>query len=387
MNSHPKGKIRVMRIIARMNIGGPAVQVSGLMQGLNTSEFEHRLYSGNCSLDEADYLEAFGTNFEVTRIPGLGRRVSLTEDVRALINLVRHIRAFKPDVIHTHTAKAGVLGRLASMISLHPSILVHTYHGHLLHGYFRGLKKFLVIYTERILSLFTDQLLAVGSKVRQDLLEVGVGKIQSFSIMPPGLAIGALPDKFLSKKSLGLDAEIVTCAFIGRVTQIKRPDRFLDVVAEIKRREVPIHFYIAGDGDLQKKCDERIWRENLPVTVLGWRSDIETILSAADIVLLTSDNEGTPLCLIQAGMAKIPVVTTDVGSISEIVINESTGLITTFEITSIADALIRLAEDPDLRINFGKNAQEFTLKNFSVKRLVSEHERLYMKLLSNRARF
>ena len=302
------------------------------------------------------------------------------------MNLIRHIRAFKPDVIHTHTAKAGVLGRLASMISLHSSIRVHTYHGHLLHGYFRGFKKFLVISMEKSLAHFTDQLLAVGNKVRQDLIEVGVGELSRFDLMPPGLTIGALSDKHSSKKSLGLDVEKVNCAFIGRVTQIKRPDRFLDVVAEVKRRDVPIHFFMAGDGDLLEMCEERIRKENLPVTVLGWRSDIEVILSAADIVLLTSDNEGTPVCLIQAGMAKIPVVATNVGSISEIVINEVTGLVTPIEITSIVDALLRLVGDAELSISLGRNAQDFTLQNFSLTRLIQDHEELYKKLISNRVK-
>ena len=386
MNNDSNRKIRVMRIIARMNIGGPAVQVSGLMQGISSDDFEHRLYAGTCSLDEADYLEAFDTGIEVTRVPGLGRRVSLLEDVKAFVNLIHHIRTFKPDVIHTHTAKAGVLGRLASMTSLHSSIRVHTYHGHLLHGYFRGFKKFLVISIEKSLAQFTDQLLAVGNKVRQDLIEVGVGELSRFDLMPQGLTIGALSDKYSSKKSLGLDVEKVNCAFIGRVTQIKRPDRFLDVVAEIKRRDVPIHFFMAGDGDLLEMCEERIRKENLPVTVLGWRSDIEVILSAADIVLLTSDNEGTPLCLIQAGMAKIPVVATNVGSISEIVINEVTGFVTPIEITSIVDALLRLVSDADLSISLGRNAQDFTSHNFSLARLIQDHEELYKKLISNRAK-
>jgi glycosyltransferase involved in cell wall biosynthesis len=381
-----KTQIRVMRIIARMNVGGPAVQVSGLMRGFNSNDFDHRLYTGFCAADEADYLDTVASDVKATRIEGFGRRVSLSGDVKAFVSLIKEIKSFKPHVIHTHTAKAGFLGRIASIISLQPSIRVHTFHGHLLNGYFGSFKRRLVITAEQILAIFTHELLAVGDKVRQDLLAAGIGKLSKFGLMPPGLEIGELPNKTESQESYGLSTATLQCAFIGRVTQIKRPDRFLDVVSEIKKRGVEFEFFMAGDGELLDACRERIMREQLPVKVLGWQSNIDKVLAAADIVVLTSDNEGTPLSLIQAGMAGLPVVTTRVGSVPEVVLDGATGIITSLDILEIANALEKLAKDSTLRAQLGAAAKEFTLANFGVKRLVHDHEELYKKLLANRAK-
>ncbi len=387
MNPHDKSPIRVMRIIARMNVGGPAVQVSGLMRGFNGTEFDHRLYTGFCAIDEADYLDSVATDVKANRIEGLGRRVSLRGDIRAFLSLVKVIREFKPHIIHTHTAKAGFLGRLASLVSLQKSVRVHTFHGHLLNGYFGSLKRTLVVIAEKFLALITQQLLAVGDKVRQDLLEAGIGSKEKFGLMPPGLAIGNLPSKNDALVFFGLNHERLQCAFIGRVTQIKCPDRFLDVVSEVKKRSIGLDFFMAGDGELLEVCRDRIIAENLPVKVLGWQSNIEKVLSAADIVVLTSDNEGTPLSLIQAGMAGLPVVSTNVGSVPEVVLDNVTGLITSLDVQEIADALEKLVSDKALRAQLGIEAQEFTLANFAVRRLVQDHEVLYKKLLSSPTKF
>lgn len=378
--------IRIMRIIARMNVGGPAVQVSGLIRGFNPSEFDHRLYTGFCAADEADYLDTVARDVTAIRIAGFGRRVSLGGDIKAFVLLVKEIRSFKPHVIHTHTAKAGFLGRIASIISLKPSIRVHTFHGHLLYGYFGPIKRSLVVLAEKVLALFTHELLAVGVKVRQDLLDAGVGNLEKFGVMPPGLAIAHLSPKKESQESFGISSSKLQCAFIGRVTQIKRPDRFLDVVSEVMKRGAEVEFFMAGDGELLDMCQERITREDLPVKILGWQSDIEKVLSASDVVILTSDNEGTPLSLIQAGMAGLPVVTTNVGSVPEIVLDGTTGIITGLDVDEIANAIEKLVNNSELRYQLGSTAQEFTTANFGVQRLVDDHENLYKKLLANRAR-
>lgn len=386
MNTEDAGPIRVMRIIARMNVGGPAVQVSGLMRGLSATEFDHRLYTGFCAHNEADYLDTVATDISASRIEGFGRRVSVSGDIKAFISLVQEIRSFKPHVIHTHTAKAGFLGRIASIVSFHPSIRVHTFHGHLLNGYFGSFKRFLVVLAEKILSIFSHQLLAVGDKVRQDLLAAGVGKLKKFSLMPPGLQIRELPNKTAARDFYGLSSQNLQCAFIGRVTRIKRPDRFLDVASEIERRGLNIEFFIAGDGELLESCRARIASQDLPVKILGWQSNIERVLAAADIVVLTSDNEGTPLSLIQAGMSALPVVTTKVGSVPEVVIDGVTGFVTDLDVQEIADALEKIAKSTELRARMGASAQEFTLSNFGVDRLVNDHEQLYKKLLASRAK-
>lgn len=382
-----QNKIRIMRIISRMNVGGPAVQIAGLMRGLNTDEFVQRLYTGDCESDEADYLDLVAHDLQVFRIKNLGRRVSPLSDIRALLSLIVAIRRFKPHIIHTHTSKAGLLGRIASILSLHQSIRVHTFHGHLLNGYFGNFYKLILIYVERILALMTHKLLAVGEAVRDDLLNENIGNSSKFELMPPGIKIGELPQKSKALNALGLDGERIQCAFIGRVTQIKRPDRFLDVVKEIKTRNLEINFFIAGDGEKMKNCYKLIQSEDLPVTILGWQANIERILAAADMVLLTSDNEGMPVSLIQAGMAGLPVVATNVGSVSEVVLHNATGIITSLETVAIADAVEKLLTNRNLRKEYGVAAQEFTHRTFSVQILIRRHEDLYRKLFTNQATF
>lgn len=378
----PAKQIRVMRIIARMNVGGPAVQVSGLMRGFDNQVFKQELLTGYCSTDEADYLEKVATDVQAIRIDGLGRSIKPRADLTALFAIIREIRRFKPDVIHTHTAKAGVVGRIASILSGHKSIRVHTFHGHLLNGYFGAGKTKLVILVEKFLAHFTDQLLAVGAKVKDDLLAAGIGNQNKFAVMPPGLQLAEVPSRAAARSELDLIDDGIYCAFIGRITQIKRPDRFLDVVSEIKSRGIDLHFIVAGAGELLDYCQNRAKAENLPIRFLGWREDIEVILAAADFVLLTSDNEGTPLSLIQAGMVGIPAVATNVGSTNEIVLNDETGILTDLSVGQLADAVAKIASDSDLRAKMGAAGKEYTLARYGVARLVKDHQDLYLRLIN-----
>ena len=390
MNQEAKGqvnrapKVRVLRIIARMNVGGPAVQVSGLMRGFDQEAFEQELLTGFCAADEADYLERVATDIKATRIDGLGRSIKPRADLTALFAIIKEIRVFKPDVIHTHTAKAGVVGRLASILSGHKSIRVHTFHGHLLHGYFGAGKTMLVIFVEKFLAQFTNQLLAVGKKIQDDLVAVGIGNESKFAVVPPGLQLASVPSKHDARLELGLDSEEIYCAFIGRITKIKRPDRFLDVVAKVRASGAKVHFVVAGAGEQLQYCQDRVSAESLPVTFLGWREDIEVVLAAADFVILTSDNEGTPLSLIQAGMIGIPVIATNVGSTNEIVVDGETGFLTNLSVGQLAEAVTKLAQNSDLRIVMGAAGQKYTIARYGVARLVKDHQDLYTNLFNRK---
>ena len=375
-------KVRVLRIIARMNVGGPAVQVSGLMRGFDQKAFEQELLTGFCAADEADYLEKVATDVKAIRIDGLGRSIKPRADLTALFAIIKEIRLFKPDVIHTHTAKAGVVGRIASLLSGQRSIRVHTFHGHLLHGYFGTAKTKLVILIEKLLALFTDQLLAVGKQVQDDLISVGIGNAKKFAVMPPGLQLANVPTKAAARLELGLETDEIYCAFIGRITQIKRTDRFLDVASRVQADNVKVHFIVAGAGEKLQYCQDRVNSENLPVSFLGWREDIEVVLAAADFVILTSDNEGTPLSLIQAGMVGIPVVATNVGSTNEIVVDGQTGFLTDLSVDQLSEAVAKLASDSDLRAKMGAAGKDYTLARYGVERLVKNHQDLYLRLLN-----
>lgn len=385
MEQRAESKVKVMRIIARMNVGGPAVQVSGLMRNLNNEVYEHRLFTGDCSSSEADYLETTATDLECIKVHGLGRKISLLGDIRAFLILIHHIRNFQPDIIHTHTSKAGVIGRLASFFSGVNSIRIHTFHGHLLYGYFSKTKRYGIVLIERLIALRTDHLLAVGAKVRSDLLAVKIGTLEKFDVMPPGLQLGLLPDQQSARKALGIPTSGIVGAFIGRVTQIKRPDRFLDVVEELSHRNTSVTFVVAGEGEKFIESRARALESNLPVQFLGWQSNIEHVLAAVDFVILTSDNEGMPLSLIQAGMASRPVVATDVGSVQEVVEDGYTGFITSKSINEIALVVERLVFDKREMARLGENARKMTLDKFSLERLVLDHENLYRKLIANRA--
>lgn len=382
-------RIKVMRIIARMNVGGPAVQVSGLMQNLNEKEFNHLLLTGDCLPSEEEYISASGSNFEFVRVTGLGRTINLLDDLKAFLGILRHIKEFQPDIIHTHTAKAGVLGRLASLFSGVNSIRIHTFHGHLLYGYFTARKRQAIVLIERALGKKTHYLLSVGSRVRSELLNAKIGRPESFGVMPPGLHLNAIPLQRDARKNLELDPEStnVIGAYIGRVTQIKRPDRFLDVVEELSRKGVPVSFIVAGSGDLFPECELRASNANLPVRFLGWVKDVEQILAASDFVILTSDNEGMPLSLIQAGMAGKPVVATNVGSVDEVVTNSYTGIVTAKSVEAIVQAVERLVLHEKERLELGLNAIKTTMEKFSLERLTKDHENLYRDLILNRANY
>ena len=373
-------QVKVMQIIARMNVGGPAVIVAELMRGLDKNRFEQILVTGYCDENEADYLDTVAKDIQATRIAGLGRSVSLIADLKAFFGLVSLIRKYKPDVIHTHTAKAGVLGRLASRLAGRGAVRVHTFHGHLLHGYFSSSLIKLVILIEKFFAARTSVLIAIGSKVKADLLAVGIGRADKYRVFFPGLPVPNTGSKSAAQSALGISSEVLYCTFVGRLTQIKRPDRLLDVAAECKRRGIELRFLVAGEGELFESSKQRAMREQLNVTFFGWRSDIDQIFAASDIAILTSDNEGIPLTLIQAAQAGLPIVATKVGSISDIVINESNGYLTETNPVDMADAIEKLVRDPQLRQMMGAAGKARAERYFSLDRMINDNSDLYQSL-------
>lgn len=362
-----------MQIIARMNVGGPAVIVAELMRGLDKTQFEQILVTGFCDENEADYLDEVATDISATRIAGLGRSVSPVADLRAFFSLIKMIRTFKPDVIHTHTAKAGVLGRLASIIAGRGATRVHTFHGHLLHGYFSPWKTKLVIAIEKFFANRTNTLIAIGTQVKSDLLSAGIGKEYQYQIFFPGLPVPTQISQSQARADLGWAAEGIVIAFVGRLTQIKRPDRLLDIAGKVTDAE----FVMAGEGELADNCKARAAAEKLPVTFLGWRKDIETIFAASDIAILTSDNEGIPLTLIQAAFAGIPIVATKVGSVSDVVIEGGNGFLLPTDADMMAKALQELINRAPMRESMGQYGRNHALAHFSLERMLSDHTHLY----------
>lgn len=374
--------IRVLRLIARMNVGGPAIQITGLMRNLPTEEFEQRLITGFCDKNEVDYLEVNEMELPCMKIEGFGRSINLVSDLKVLFAIRKQIRAFNPQIIHTHTAKAGFLGRIAAILSFKRQFRVHTYHGHLLHGYFGDFKTKLVILTERFLASFTDNLVAVGRQVRDDLLAAKVGKFNQYRVIGPGLEIGDLPERISSLKSFDLPEDKFIVTWIGRAVPVKSPLRIIEVAKECVLRRLRVQFVIVGEGPLLSDLKSLAKEKELPITFLGWQSDIEQILSFSDLVLLTSENEGTPVALIQAQMAGVPVLTTDVGSASEVLKNTQSGFCLKYSVRDFADKIELLATNIEMKSSFGAIGKAHARDNFSINRLVSDHAELYRELIS-----
>ena len=378
--------MRVLRVIARMNVGGPARQVVALHHpttGLGTLGFEQRLLVGSVDRDEADELALRDPGIGAIRVPGLGRAPAPGADLLALGRIVAEIRRFRPHIVHTHTAKAGVLGRLAAGMSGMRPATVHTFHGHLLHGYFRPSVRAAVVEVERRLARRTTSLVAVGAKVRDDLLAAGVGRPDQYTVVPPGVDLPQPPSRQEARRRLevGPNAGLVV-GFAGRLTAVKRPDRFLDAIAELCRRGIPATGLLAGSGELEG--DLRRQAEQLGIApqirFLGVRSDIEVVWAACDVAVATSDNEGMPMALIEAALVGRPAVTTDVGSASEVVIDGRTGLVVASDPAALASALERLAGDPDLRKRLGTHARQRATEEFAAERLVAACQALYLSL-------
>ncbi|WP_188192428.1 glycosyltransferase [Nonomuraea sp. SYSU D8015] len=380
----PDGRIRVMEIIARLNVGGPATQVSGLCERLNHAEFDHRLYTGHVDADEGDHLDLKASRVRVHRVAGLGRAVRPSDDYRALLGLMAAMRTFRPHVVHTRTAKAGALGRLASLLSGVGAARVHVFHGHLLHGYFSPAKRALYVRSERFLASRSDRLVTVGSRVRDDLLRAGIGRPEQYVVIRPGVRLGPVPDRTAARLALGLPPDAPVVAYVGRLTQIKRPDRFVAVARAVLQQVPDCHFVVCGGGELQEQLERDIRSVRRSFHLLGWRKDVESVYSAADAVVLTSDNEGTPLTLVEAGMAGTPSVSTRVGSVAEIVKDGQTGLLASTDAAELAEKTMSLLADPALARRMGEAARDWTNASFSVERLVADTEALYRSLVQDR---
>jgi len=376
-----KQPAKVMQIIARMNVGGPAILVADLIRNLDSSRFETRLVTGYCDENESDYLDEVAIDIEAIRIPGLGRSISIGKDLKAFFLLLREIRRFKPDVVHTHTAKAGVLGRVATFLARPTAKRIHTFHGHLLHGYFDSRKVKILILVEKILGLITYKFVAIGNVVKNDLVIAGIAKSNKFEVIYPGLQNLVVYPKLEARKTLGLDPEKIYLVYVGRLTKIKRPDRLIDLARSLKVDHPKTHIVIAGAGELLEELTAQSESESLPIKFLGWRNDIDLILSASDIAVLCSDNEGIPLTLIQASQAGLPIVSTNVGSVRDIVLDGVTGILTEVSANGLIQGFPKLLVDPDLRARLGESGQMRAREHFSSQVMVERHEELYSQSL------
>jgi len=372
--------IRVLRVIARMNVGGPALQVVGLSDGLDPARFEQRLLIGDVGEGEADYLALRAQHVQAVLIRGLGRSPDPTGDIRALAAIRKEMREFRPHIVHTHTAKAGVLGRSAAMLA-GVRTRVHTFHGHLLHGYFSPVVTRTLVATERAYARRTTRLVAVGTRVRDELLAARIGRPEQYAVVPPGIELPPAPSREEARGRLDLPPDASVIAYVARLTAVKRPDRFAAAARSVLERRPSAVVVVAGEGTLLPDLRDRLGGFGDRVRFLGWRPDVETVYAAADVVALTSDNEGMPVSLIEAASVGCPAVTTRVGSADEVVLDGETGFVVDIDTDAVASALTRVLEDDELRKRLGRAAETHARTRFSRARLVADTASLYEALV------
>ena len=366
----------VLQIIARLNLGGTAKYLITLNDGLNKAGIKSLVATGYVQTGEIEDLEV--KKLKPIRIENLGRKISLINDLKAAREIRKVIVKVRPDVIHTHTFKAGLLVK-AQRNRIEKALgkkikFVHTFHGHLFDDpEFKGFKALFIKLIEKRLSKICNQLITVGEIVKFDLDNKGIcGKNKTISI-PPAVAPLKLQRKSSALKKYGIkDRKRVRVLWLARVTGVKNPQR----VIEIAKKLPEIDFYMAGGGDLLKIMKKQAPRN---LKILGWQ-DSKLILPIADIFLSTSENEGMPIALIEAQLAGIPVVATNVGSVSEVVLHNKSGLICSKSNDKLIAAIKKLAKSKSLQAKFGKAGRVHALRSFSQKNLISAHKKVYLKL-------
>jgi glycosyltransferase involved in cell wall biosynthesis len=382
--------IPVLRVIARLNIGGPAIQAISLTALMQARGYATRLVRGSESADEGsmdDLAQRMGV--EPTLVESM-RRDPGPGDARALAELVRIARRDRPALVHTHAAKGGTLGRVAVMLAFprrRPAV-VHTFHGHSLTGYFSSRTARVYTRIERFLARRTDVLIAVSDEVRDDLVGLGVAPPEQFEVVRLGLDLSAFADDadrdarrqaVRAAWGVGDDEDVVT--LVARLVPIKRVDRFLETAALLRDRP-NTRFVVVGDGELRAELEASEPARALGERLVwaGFRRDMPDVCFASDVVALVSDNEGTPVSLIEAQAARTPVVSTNVGGVRSVVLDGETGYLAD-EPADLARHIRSLLDEPERAAAMAARGREHVLSTFGVERLVDDLDRLYRRLL------
>ena len=387
------GPVRVLRVIARLNMGGPALHVAYLTDGLQERGYRTTLVAGTLARgEESMAFVADDLGVPVRTIDQLHREISPLRDAVAVLRLARIIRQERPHILHTHTAKAGAIGRLAALLAgpARPPIVVHTFHGHVLRGYFGPLRSLFFRLLERWLAARTTALVAVSPQVRDDLVALSVAPRERFVVVRLGIELAerVAPDRngrAESRRYLGIPVDRFTVGWIGRMTAVKRTDDVLVAFKRLREDGVDALLCMVGDGpdreDLERRAHELgVIRDTI---FLGYQEDVAPFYSAFDALVLPSSNEGTPVSAIEALAAGRPVVATRVGGVPDVVRDGQDGfLVETGDTDALAERLTRLARDPELRERMGSEGRTRVLPRYAVERLVDDVDRLYRSLLS-----
>lgn len=391
---------RILRIINRFNLGGPTYNAAYLTKYLD-SKYETLLVGGAKDPSEAnsDYIVK-NLDIEPIIIPEMQRALNLRQDWIAYQKIKKIIKDFKPEIVHTHASKAGALGRLAAH-NMKVPVVVHTFHGHVFDAYFGSTQASLYKGIERKMAKYSNRIIAISEIQKDDLVnKYQICPDNKVNIIKLGFDLSRFqenqPEKrtFFRQKYQVADDEIVV-AITGRLVPIKNHAMFIDVVKNVMERTAQkVRFFIVGDGEERQNIQQKLAQNNISycdalkgifpatVTLASWIKEVDVVNAGADIIVLTSLNEGTPVSLIEAQASNKPIVTTNVGGISDIVVPNQTALLAdSNDVTGFTDQLLSLIEDAQKREAMSQQGWVHIRDKFHYTRLVSEMDQLYSELL------
>jgi glycosyltransferase involved in cell wall biosynthesis len=387
--------VKVLRVIARLNVGGPALHVAYLTAGLAERGYETTLVAGSIGRGEesmAFVADSKGVSIEV--IEELHRSITPLRDARAVVRLAQLIRRERPTILHTHTAKAGAVGRAAALLAgpARPPIIVHTFHGHVLRGYFNRVTTYGFRTLERLLALVTTKLIAVSPEVRDDLVRMHVAPGSKFTIIRLGIALdervtAGTTDREETRRRLGLSADTFVVGWVGRMTAVKRTDEVVRVLRKLVDRGVDAKLLLVGDGPDREALERYAHELGVVKRCLftGYQEDVARFYTAIDALLLPSANEGTPVSVIEALAAGRPAVATLVGGTPDVIRDGVDGfLVEPGDSDGLAERLAEIARDPERSAAMGAAGRSRVLERYAVERLVDDVDRLYRELLAQR---
>ncbi len=385
-------RVKVLRVIARLNVGGPALHVAYLAGGLAERGYDTTLVAGTLARGE-ESMAAAASQRGVTIVPldELHREVAPLRDLRAILRLARLIRRERPDILHTHTAKAGAVGRVAALISgrARPSVIVHTFHGHVLRGYFNPLTTLGFRLLERWLATFTTALIAVSPEVRDDLVRLGVAPAEKFAIVRLGIELdervsAAEGARAEVRRILGVAPGAFLIGWVGRMTAVKRTEDVLRALSGLLERGVDAYVCLVGDGPDRHQLERYAHELGIVRRCLfvGYQNEMGRFYQAIDALVLPSINEGTPVSVIEALAAERPAVATRVGGIPDVIRDGVDGfLVDAGDVDDLAKKLALLAREPARRAAMGAEGRARVLERYAVERLVDDIDLLYRSLL------
>ncbi len=388
------GPIKILRAITRLNIGGPAIHAILLSRALNDGAlFESTLVTGTTAQHEGDMLDlARARSVEPVVLPALGREISPLDDLVSLAHMVKLVRDLRPDIVHTHMAKAGTVGRLAAKICSVP-LVVHTYHGNVFHSYFSPTRTRIFLTIERALGLATNRIIVVGDSQRDEIARYGVAPLHKLTTIRLGLEL----DQFLDaerhrgelRRELGIDAGTPLVGIVGRLVPIKAPEILLQAAINVRNSLPTAQFLVVGDGERRQELETLVDHLGLRASVrfLGWRRDLVRVYADLDVVALSSLNEGSPVVLIEALASARPVVATAVGGVPEVVLHGETGLtVPVSDVAALGGAVLTLLRDRPLADRLGKAGRRHVYPRYDSSRLVEDVRQLYLHELAAQGR-